>query len=304
MTSEFPAPTPYDLVRTLAAQQFGPGDPTLRLLPQEVQKAAWTPEGPVALRLRAIQDRVHSEAWGPGAAWATERLPGYLGLEDEPVDLPKPLSGRLPGMRLQRVPWLHETVYEVILRQRVQSDEAHRAHGHLVRHHGAEAPGPLPLRLPPPPERLARLSGHEWFMAGVDHKRAACVREAVVSPWRLAALHGMPREEARRRLAALPGVGPWTREFVMGLGLGDPDAVPTGDYWLPHAVSLLLAGEPRATDARMVELLEPFRGQRFRAVRIILLTGGGPQRRGPRLDRPGPPTRARSASSPAARRSP
>lgn len=304
MTSEFPAPSPYDLVRTVAAQQFGPGDPTLRLLPHEVRKAAWTPDGPVALRVQAAPGVLRAEAWGEGAAWALERLPGYLGLQDQSVDLPAPLAGRLPGMRLQRVPWLHETVYEVILRQRVQYDEAHRAHLHLTSRHGTEAPGPLGLRLPPPPERLARLSGHEWFMAGVDHKRAACVREAVISPGRLAALHDLPREEARRRLGALPGIGPWTREFVMGLGLGDPDAVPTGDFWLPHAVSLLLAGEPRATDARMVELLEPFRGQRFRAVRLILLTGGGPQRRGPRLDRPGPPRTTRSASSPATRRSP
>lgn len=284
----FPAPLPYDLARTVSAQQFGPADPTMRVQPGEAAKAAWTPEGPVSVQMVHGHGRIRTRAWGPGAAWATARLAGYLGLDDPHVDLPEPLAGRLPGMRLQQVPWLHETLYEVILRQRVQTDEAHRSHVHLVRRHGEDAPGDLGLRLAPRPERLARLSGHEYFMAGVDGRRAAAVREALVSPRRLAALHDLPREESRRRLAGLPGVGPWTRELVMGLGLGDPDAVPTGDYWLPHAVSLLLAGEPRATDERMVELLEPFRGQRFRAVRLILLTGGGAQRRGPRLDRPGP----------------
>jgi 3-methyladenine DNA glycosylase/8-oxoguanine DNA glycosylase len=67
------------------------------------------------------------------------------------------------------------------------------------------------------------------------------------------------------------------------LALGDPDAVAVGDYWLKHVVSYALTGEARGTDERMLELLEPWRGQRGRVCR--LLVSGAPRvpRFGPRL---------------------
>jgi 3-methyladenine DNA glycosylase/8-oxoguanine DNA glycosylase len=59
----------------------------------------------------------------------------------------------------------------------------------------------------------------------------------------------------------------------MGFVLGDPDAVPTGDLHLPHEVAWALAGEERADDRRMLELLEPYRGHRFRVLRLLLAGG-------------------------------
>ncbi len=59
----------------------------------------------------------------------------------------------------------------------------------------------------------------------------------------------------------------------MGFVLGDADAVPTGDLHLPDEVGWALAGERRADDARMLELLEPFRGHRFRLLRLLLAAG-------------------------------
>ena len=78
---------------------------------------------------------------------------------------------------------------------------------------------------------------------------------------------------AAARLALLRGVGPWTIGSVLGPALGDPDAVAVGDYHLANMVAWALAGEPRATDDRMLELLEPFRGQRGRVIRLIGLSG-------------------------------
>ena len=72
----------------------------------------------------------------------------------------------------------------------------------------------------------------------------------------------------------------------MGIrAFGDPDAVSVGDFHLPSMVTWALAGEPRGTDERMLELLEAYRGQRGRVLRLLELTGGGPPRRGPRLSR-------------------
>jgi hypothetical protein len=44
-----------------------------------------------------------------------------------------------------------------------------------------------------------------------------------------------------------------------------------------------LAGEPRADDARMLELLEPYRGQRGRVQRLLEVSGLRAPRSGPRM---------------------
>ena len=85
------------------------------------------------------------------------------------------------------------------------------------------------------------------------------------------------------RLRALPGMGHWTAAEVALVALGDPDAVSVGDYHLPHVVSWALAAEPRGTDERMLELLEPYRGHRARVLRLLMSGGVVPPRRGPRL---------------------
>ena len=57
----------------------------------------------------------------------------------------------------------------------------------------------------------------------------------------------------------------------------------TGDYHLPDQVAWALAGEPRADDARMLELLEPWRGHRGRVLRLLGAGAGAAPRYGPRM---------------------
>jgi AraC family transcriptional regulator, regulatory protein of adaptative response / DNA-3-methyladenine glycosylase II len=54
-------------------------------------------------------------------------------------------------------------------------------------------------------------------------------------------LHGDPAE-ARRALLALPGIGPWTVEYVAMRALRDPDAFPASDLGIRHALEKLGAG--------------------------------------------------------------
>jgi 3-methyladenine DNA glycosylase/8-oxoguanine DNA glycosylase len=99
-------------------------------------------------------------------------------------------------------------------------------------------------------------------------------------------LEGLVHEScdlARERLAAYAGIGPWTTAEVLARAMGDPDAVSVGDYHLPNLVAWLLAGEARADDARMLALLEPWRGQRGRVIRLLEASGVGPPRFGPRM---------------------
>jgi 3-methyladenine DNA glycosylase/8-oxoguanine DNA glycosylase len=80
-------------------------------------------------------------------------------------------------------------------------------------------------------------------------------------------------------------VGPWTAAQVTALSHGDPDAVPLGDCHVPNVVANALAGEPRGTDERMLQLLEPYAGQRGRVILLLMSGGHGAPRFGPRLSR-------------------
>ncbi|MBW3606685.1 MAG: DNA-3-methyladenine glycosylase 2 family protein, partial [Actinobacteria bacterium] len=78
-----------------------------------------------------------------------------------------------------------------------------------------------------------------------------------------------------RRLRSVPGIGRWTSAETR-LALGDPDAVSVGDYNLPGVVCRALAGMEgdACTDAAMLELLEPYRGQRGRVIRLVVRAAG------------------------------
>jgi hypothetical protein len=56
---------------------------------------------------------------------------------------------------------------------------------------------------------------------------------------------------------------------LLGYGAGDTDAAIPADLHLPHLVCYALAGEAEGSDERMMELLEPFRGHRFRIIRLL-----------------------------------
>jgi 3-methyladenine DNA glycosylase/8-oxoguanine DNA glycosylase len=119
-------------------------------------------------------------------------------------------------------------------------------------------------------------------VVGVEQKRADTVRRVAASARRLDALALLPPAEAHQRLLAVMGVGPWSAAETALVALGDPDAVPVGDLHLPSAVTLALAGTAIDSDDAMLELLEPFAGQRGRVVRLITAAGIRPKRRAPR----------------------
>lgn len=287
-----------DLRRTLGIHRRGTGDPTLRF---EASGSAWrssrTPDGPVTLFLEVGIGAVRARAWGPGTGWALSRAGGLVGADDDPAALVPvhravaSAAQRLRGMRISRTGLVLESLVPAILEQKVIGSEARRAWLGLVRRHGEDAPGPPGMRLPPAPATLARLPYYAFHPFGVEQRRADLIRAVARQATRLeglvetAAGPGGDPAPAYAALRALPGIGPWTAAEVGIRALGDPDAVSVGDFHLPSMVSWALAGEPRGTDDRMLELLEPYRGQRGRVLRLLELTGVGPPRRGPRLSR-------------------
>jgi len=136
--------------------------------------------------------------------------------------------------------------------------------------------------LPPDPARVAETPAFAFHRWGVERRRAEVIRTVASRAARIGSF--ATSESLRGWLEKLPGVGVWTSAETARLALGDPDAVSVGDYHLPDLVAWTLAGEPRADDARMLELLEPYRGQRGRVQRLLEASGIRPPAFGPRAE--------------------
>ena len=84
---------------------------------------------------------------------------------------------------------------------------------------------------------------------------------------------GCDRDEARRVLGALGGIGPWTVEMVAMRALGDPDAFCAGDLGVRRAAGGLdLATTPAALRART----DGWRPWRAYAVQYLWATSDHP----------------------------
>jgi 3-methyladenine DNA glycosylase/8-oxoguanine DNA glycosylase len=277
-----------DLPLTMAPVAHGRGDPTFRWAGGALWRTTITPAGPATLCIRAAGGRVEAGGWGPGAAAALEGLSALIGLEDDPAAFrpEQPLLAELvrrhPGLRLPRTNRVFEALLPAICEQKVTGDEARAAFRAIVQRWGTPAPGPAPagMRVPPAPSVLAGMPYHAFHPLGLERRRAEVVRRAAGLAARLEAAEP---SEAARLMRGVPGIGPWTVAEVARVAHGDPDAVSVGDYHIPNLVAWALAGEPRADDARMLQLLEPYRGQRGRVQRLLEVSGIRAPRYGPRL---------------------
>ena len=302
---DWSVPFPLDVRLTLSVQGRGRGDPTFR---GDETGAIWrtslTPDGPATLRVIIGGTRVISRAWGPGATWLLDALPGCLGLHDDvtgfdPGEHPliREAARRNPGLRIGRSGRLMEALVPAILEQKVVTLEAHRAWKILLTKYGTVPPGPAPqgMRVFPAPAVWRRIPSWDWHRAGVEGVRAQTIMRAASVADSLERLLDLTHAEADRKLRTIPGIGVWTSAEARQRAAGDPDAVSVGDYHLSNIVGFALAGRDRTDDAGMLELLRPYEGHRYRVTRLIGLSAvrragdvpkrnaGGPPRRGPRM---------------------
>jgi 3-methyladenine DNA glycosylase/8-oxoguanine DNA glycosylase len=278
-----------DPAATLSELRHGPADPTIRFERGVVWRASRTESGAATIRISRAAGGWRILAWGPGADLAFAQVPRLLGRDDDPtalvLDEPRlrQLAMRQIGMRFGRSDAVLASLVPAIIGQKVTSIEAMRAYVGLVRRYGETAPGPVDMLVTPRADVLAALPYFELHPLGIEQRRAVTlIRAAGRAAW-LEAAQDLSRGAALARLRAIPGIGAWTAAEAARTALGDPDAVSIGDYHIPNLVSWVLAGEPRGDDARMLELLEPYRGQRARLVRILERSGITAPRYGPRL---------------------
>lgn len=280
---------PAVLRSILGPLRYGGSDPTTRLSPTEFIRATLTPDGPGTVRLVWSDGVVRSQAWGAGAEWLLGSVPRLLGDLDQPYEFhdAHPAIMRAQhqhrGLRLGASGDLYHELLPTILGQRITAGEAIAQWHRLCMQLGDIAPGPFDgLRLPPSPVRLAETPLWWFHPLGIERKRAVPLIEVARHAdkcWRWAASGSAA---AAQSMALLRGVGEWTIGCALATALGEPDAVAVGDFHLKNMVAYALAGEPRATDERMLNLLEPYRGQRGRVVRLLQMHGPSAPKFGPR----------------------
>ncbi len=256
--------------------------------PTETRWNTRTPDGPGTLHLHRVDERrVEAEAWGPGADWMMRQAPKLLGHADDLTGF-EPPPGRLADawrarpFLLGRTDRLWDSVIGGIFGQKVQVQNAVRARRMLAKTYGDPAPGPLGGWVLPSPERTAELGYVDLHPFGVERKRAEILLRMAREMRFIEDLDGHTPTQVQTRLQRVRGIGPWTAAMVTATCMGDADAVPVGDFHLPNTVAWHLAGEERGDDDRMLELLEPYAGHRWRVLRLAKSQGSAPKR-GPRL---------------------
>lgn len=287
---------PVDIAATWGTLRRGAGDPTWKSSDDVLWRGIRTPLGPVTLRVGARRNerRVAAHAWGdPDATeWLLERLPQMLGKDDDPSGfVPRhdvvamALEHRGAGWRVPQTGLVMESLVPAIIEQKVTGHEAFGGYRRLVRRLGEIAPGPgmdLGLFVPPDPERLRRVPSWEWLRMGVSPQRADTLMRVLRVADRLCTVTDLPLAQAHRRLRAVPGVGVWTSAETAQRALGDADAVSFGDYHVAKNIGWALTGQ-EVDDDGLAELLEPYRGHRYRVQRLLELAGVMRPRRGPRM---------------------
>ncbi len=202
----------------------------------------------------------------PGAALEAARRVGRLfDVDADPAaiaahlgkdPLLAPLVSQRPGLRVPGAWDPFETAVRTVLGQQVSVKAARTLASRLVSKFGRPLPpgvarGALTHLFPRPGD----LAEADVASVGLPSRRGETIRVLAreVAAGRLDLGPAASLEEAERRLAAIPGVGPWTAQAIALRSLGEPDAFPGGDLGVRKALAVrgvaptTAAAEARAT---------------------------------------------------------
>jgi len=189
-------------------------------------------------------------------AAAVQRCRRLLDLDADPVAVDDalaadpalaPLVRRAPGRRVPGAVDGGELAVRAVLGQQISVAGARTLAGRLTSALGA----PLPESLAGGALTHAFPSSAALAAAGsaelpLTRARAHAVRTlaTALADGSLALDPGADRDATRERLLTLPGVGPWTAEYVAMRALGDPDAFPATDLGVRKALERLGPVDP------------------------------------------------------------
>jgi 3-methyladenine DNA glycosylase/8-oxoguanine DNA glycosylase len=259
------------------------GAVAVRIRPGLIRRAEHGPCAPLIFDAAQRGEQVDVQIWGPAATppaareEALEAARAWIGWRDHVPDLVAVTAGhpalqraarRIGAVRLSRLPRVGEAVGRAVLGQLVQGVEGARSAAQLAAAVGQ--PASRDLWCWPTPMALGRTPAYAMRRCGISLRGATALHASALDDPRLERLRD-DFAALDRRLRAIRGIGAWTSAETR-LALGDPDAVSVGDYNLPATVCHALAGTPpdACTDELMLDLLEPYRGQRGRVIQLVV----------------------------------
>ena len=207
---------------------------------------------------------------------AVARCRQLLDLDADPVAIwealrDDPLVGPLvrgnPGRRVPGAADGFELAVRAVIGQQVSVPGARTVAGRLVHAAGELLPAPVGAvtHLFPTPTALMELAGREpgAFAMPAGRRRALVALAHAVETGDVVIDPGADPVELRRSLVALPGIGPWTAEYVAMRALRDPDAFMPTDLGIRRAAAALgLPDDP----AHLRELTDHWRPWRSYAM--------------------------------------
>ncbi|HEY2201899.1 MAG TPA: DNA-3-methyladenine glycosylase 2 family protein [Solirubrobacteraceae bacterium] len=262
------------------------------------------PQGTGAVELRPADGYVHARYWladlrDLGAAMQRSRA--LLDLDSDPQSVTEvlgsePLLGALvckaPGRRVPGTVDTHELAVRAVLGQQVSLRGASTLAARLVASYGEQLERPLGTvtHVFPTVKALAEMDLAKLAMPAA-RRRALHALVTALARKELVIDAGADRMDARSRLLALPGIGPWTTEYIAMRALRDPDAFLPSDLGVRHALKQLGQGSIIEKPSSVERLAEGWRPYRSYAVQHLWAS----------LD---PTGRAKPASDPAGRAKP
>jgi AraC family transcriptional regulator, regulatory protein of adaptative response / DNA-3-methyladenine glycosylase II len=145
-----------------------------------------------------------------------------------------PLVLKRPGLRSPGAVDGFETAVRTIVGQQISVRGARTVLGRIVAEHGGPAFEGEPWLLFPAADRLAELDPEQLPMPRSRGRTVKALAEASATGT-LQLDPGADRDEMRARLLAMPGIGPWTADYLRMRTMSDPDVLLASDLVVRRA---------------------------------------------------------------------
>jgi AraC family transcriptional regulator, regulatory protein of adaptative response / DNA-3-methyladenine glycosylase II len=175
---------------------------------------------------------------------AVERVRRLLDADADPIAVSRELGrdvflgphvAKVPGLRVPGHVNGHELAVRAVLGQQVSVAGARTLASRLVQSLGRRVSLPWGLdRIFPTSEALASMDPITLAMPA-SRRRALLALCSALAGGQIMLDRSTPRHEVREQLLNLPGIGPWTADYILMRALGDPDVFLPTDVGVRNA---------------------------------------------------------------------